>query len=47
MNRLTSSDIKAVADLQQAESTDTDPVMIPVTATCAGILPENIRVVPQ
>ena len=47
VNRLTSSDIKAVADLQQAESTDTDPVMIPVTATCAGILPENIRVVPQ
>ena len=29
VNRLTSSDIKAVADLQQAQSTDTDPVMIP------------------
>lgn len=28
VNRLTSSDIKAVADLQQAQSTDTDPVMI-------------------
>ncbi len=36
VNRLTSSDIKAVADLQQAQSTDTDPVMIPITATCAG-----------
>lgn len=47
VNRLTSSDIKAVADLQQAESTDTDPVMIPITATCSGILPENIRVSPQ
>ena len=44
VNRLTSSDIKAVADLQQAQSTDTDPVMIPITATCSGILPENIRV---
>ncbi len=44
VNRLTSSDIKAVADLQQAQSTDTDPVMIPITATCAGVLPENIRV---
>lgn len=41
------SDIKAVADLQQAQSTDTDPVMIPITATCAGVLPENIRVSPQ
>ena len=47
VNRLTSSDIKAVADLQQAQSTDTDPVMIPITATCAGVLPENIRVSPQ
>lgn len=47
VNSLTASDIKAVADLQQAESTDTDPVMIPITVTCAGILPENIRVVPQ
>lgn len=47
VNRLTSSDIKAVADLQQAQSTDTDPVMIPITATCSGILPENISVSPQ
>ena len=47
VNRLTSSDIKAVADLQQAQSTDTDPVMIPITATCSGILPENVRVSPQ
>ena len=47
VNRLTSSHIKAVAYLQQAESTDTDPVMIPITATCSGILPENIRVSPQ
>ena len=47
VNRLTSSDIKAVADLQQAQSTDTDPVMIPITATCSGILPENIQVSPQ
>lgn len=47
VNKLTSADIKAVADLQQAESIDTDPVMIPITATCPGILQENIRVVPQ
>ena len=47
VNKLTSADIKAVADLQQAESIDTDPVMIPIMATCPGILQENIRVVPQ
>ena len=41
VNRITSSDIKAVADLQQAQSTDTDPVMIPITATCSGILAEK------
>ena len=39
--------IRAVADLQQAESTDTDPIMNSITATCSGILPENIRVSPQ
>ena len=44
VNRLTSSDIKAVADLQQAQSTDTDPVMIPITATCAGVPPQNLSV---
>ena len=38
VNRITSSDIKAVADLQQEQSTDTDPVMITITATCSGIL---------
>ena len=37
VNRLTSSDIKAVADLQQAQSTDTDPENISVS-------PQNLSV---
>ena len=35
------------ADLQQAGSLDTDPVMVPITASCPGISPENIKVTPQ
>lgn len=45
--RITASDIKAVADLQQAVSLETDPVMVPITATCPGIPPGSIRVTPQ
>lgn len=41
------SDIRAVADLQQAVSLDTDPVMVPITAFCDGISPDNIEVTPQ
>ena len=43
------SDISAVADLQQAVSLDTDPVMVPITVTCsvAGIGAGDIKVTPQ
>lgn len=43
------SDISAVADLQQAVSLDTNPVMVPITVTCSvsGIGPGDIKVIPQ
>lgn len=41
------SDIRAVADLQQAVSLNTDPVMVPITAFCDGISPDNIEVTPH
>ena len=43
------SDIRAVADLQQAVSLDTNPVMVPITVTCSvsGIGPGDIKVTPQ
>ena len=43
------SDISAVADLQQAVSLDTNPVMVPITVTCsvAGVGPGDIKVTPQ
>ena len=47
LDRISASDIRAVADLQQAVSLDTDPVMVPITAVCAGISPEDIQVTPQ
>lgn len=40
-------DIRAVADLQQAVSLDTMPVMVPITATVGKIPAENIQVSPQ
>ncbi len=48
-DRIRLSDITAVADLQQAVSLDTDPVMVPITVTCsaAGVLPSDIKVTPQ
>lgn len=46
-NRISSSDITATADLQQAISLDTTPVMVPITASCPGIPAEAIRVMPQ
>ena len=48
-DRIRPSDITAVADLQQAVSLDTDPVMVPITVTCsaAGVLPSDIKVTPQ
>ena len=49
LDRLTNSDIRAVADLQQAVSLDTDPVMVPITASIEkiSVSPENIQVSPQ
>lgn len=43
------SDITAVADLQQAVSLDTNPVMVPITVTCSvsGIGSGDIKVTPQ
>lgn len=43
------SDISAVADLQQAVSLDTNPVMVPITVTCSvsGLGPGDIKVTPQ
>ena len=37
-------DIRAVADLQQAVSLDTTPVMVPITASVGKIPAENIQV---
>ncbi len=43
------TDISAVADLQQAVSLDTNPVMVPITVTCSvpGVSSNDIRVTPQ
>jgi YbbR domain-containing protein len=46
VRKLTASDIRAVADLQQAVNLDTDPVMVPITVTCDGITASNIEVTP-
>lgn len=40
-------DIRAVADLQQAVSLDTTPVMVPIMASVGKIPAENIQVSPQ
>lgn len=40
-------DIRAVADLQQAVSLDTTPVMVPITVSVGKIPAENIQVSPQ
>ena len=47
LDDLTSADIRAAADLQQAVSLDTNPVMVPITATVDNIAPGNIQVTPQ
>ena len=47
LDDLTSADIRAAADLQQAVSLDTNPVMVPITATVDNIAPGNIQVSPQ
>ena len=47
VSRLSVSDIKATADLQQAVNLDTKPVMIPINVTATGIVSSNISVWPQ
>lgn len=47
LDRISAADIRAVADLQQAVSLDTDPVMVPVVASCEGIAQDDIQVYPQ
>ncbi len=47
VEKIRSQDIQAVADLQQALSLNTDPVMVPITVTCEGISPSNIEVIPR
>ena len=47
LDKITVNDLRAVADLQQAVSLKTDPVMVPITVTCDKILPNNIEVTPN
>lgn len=43
VNKVQAEDITVTADLTQIVTMDTDPVYVPVTASCAGISSENIR----
>ena len=47
LRRLSTSNIQAYADMQQAVSLETNPVMVPITAICPGVLAGNIKVSPQ
>lgn len=47
LSKITATDIRAFADLQQALTYDEDPVMLPITVTCDGIPQNNIQVVPN
>ena len=47
LKRISLSDIAVMADLQQAVSLDTDPVMVPIIVNIPGILSNNIKVTPQ
>ena len=48
-DRIKVTDISAVADLQQAVSLNTNPVMVPITVTCSipGVSANDIKVTPQ
>lgn len=41
------SDLTVVADLQQAVSLDTDPVMVPLTVVCDGVSSTEIEITPK
>lgn len=47
VRRLTLGSFHVSADMQQAVSLETDPVMVPITVTCSGISPNNIEVTPR
>ncbi|MGI6095835.1 MAG: YbbR-like domain-containing protein [Lachnospiraceae bacterium] len=42
VGKLKAEDITAIADLQQIVDLESDPIMVPVTATCAGISEDKI-----
>lgn len=47
IQRLTAADVIATADLRQAVSLNTDPVMVPINVTCKGIDQDQITATPQ
>ncbi len=47
LSRISSSNIRAYADMQQAVDLEKTPVMVPITVICDGISPSNIEVVPK
>ncbi len=47
LDKLTVADLRATADLQQAVSLDTDPVMVPIAVSCEKVSPNNIEVTPN
>ena len=47
LQKLSPSDISVYADLQQAVSLDTDPVMVPLSVTCSKAPTSTIKVSPQ
>lgn len=47
LDKISVNNIRAVADLQQAVSLNTDPVMVPITVSCDHIMQDNIEVSPQ
>lgn len=44
---LTKEDLKATADLKQVVDLDTEPIMVPITVTCAGIDQNNAQAAPR
>lgn len=47
VDKITAENIVATADLQQIVDMSTDPVMVPISVSCSGIQPGNIRAIPQ
>lgn len=47
LSRISASNIRAYADMQQAVDLEKTPVMVPITVVCDGISQSNIEVVPK